>query len=332
MARTVTMDIAINGAFLTRRWEDPDNWMRLTREMGYGIHSFCFDVLDPFFSGPTDFLYEEAARVRAAASKYGVELCDAYTGVATHRFHGLSHSDPRAQKRMREWVSQALQLASQMGVTQIGGHVDAFSCEVLEDPDRTEQAMLRIIEAYRDIAREAKTLGHRAFYSEQMYIPSEVPWTLEQMERILIDCNRDNPDGCPVRVAVDVGHQAGGHYGLTGDELEYETWLRRFGATAELIHLQQTTRDASHHWPFTSEFNGRGAIDIPTVLESLAQSHREYDQSPVAAVLPPVDKHYLVCEIIPGSTKTEAKLMAELTETARYLREFIPEGGLTITV
>ena len=332
MARTVTMDIAINGAFLTRRWEDPDNWMRLTREMGYGIHSFCFDVLDPFFSGPPDFLVEEAARTRAAAAKYGVELCDAYTGVATHRFHGLSHSDPRAQKRMREWVSQALQLASQMGVTQIGGHVDAFSCEVLADPARTEEAMLRIIEAYRNIAREAKTRGHRAFYSEQMYIPSEVPWTLAQMERILIDCNRDNPDGCPVRVAVDVGHQAGGHYGLTGDELEYETWLRRFGATAELIHLQQTTRDASHHWPFTTDFNKRGEIDIPTVLESLAQSHREYYQSPVAAVLPPVDRHYLVCEIIPGSTKTEAKLMAELTETARYLREFIPEGGLTITV
>ena len=29
----IRVDIAINGAFLTRRWEEPENWMRLTREL-----------------------------------------------------------------------------------------------------------------------------------------------------------------------------------------------------------------------------------------------------------------------------------------------------------
>ncbi len=48
-SRTITLDIAVNGAFLTRRWEEPENWMRLTREMGFTVHSFCADVLDPFF-------------------------------------------------------------------------------------------------------------------------------------------------------------------------------------------------------------------------------------------------------------------------------------------
>lgn len=332
MPRTITLDLALNGAFLTRRWENPDNWMRLTRECGFTIHSFCFDVLDPFFSGDASFLSDEAAKVKAAAQKYGVSFCDAYTGVATHRFHGLSHSDPRAQKRMREWVSGALHLATQMGAPQVGGHMDAFSCEVLADPAQTEQAMQRIIAAYKDICREAKTLGHRAFYSEQMYIPSEVPWTLVQMERMLVECNTDNVDGCPLRIALDVGHQAGNHYGLTGDDLRYEAWLEKFGATSELIHLQQTPRDASHHWPFTPDSNAKGAIDIRAVLDALTTSHQNYEASPVANVLPPVDRHYLVCEIIPGSTKTEEKLLAELTESARYLRQYIPEGGLTITV
>ena len=332
MPRTVTLDIALNGAFLTRRWENPDNWMRLTRECGFSIHSFCFDVLDPFFSGDKSFLSDEAAKVKVAAEKYGVTLCDAYTGVATHRFHGLSHSDPRAQKRMRQWVSGALHLASEMGAPQVGGHTDAFSCEVLADEAATEAAMVRIIDAYKDICREAKTLNQRAFYSEQMYIPSEVPWTLAQMERMLIDTNTDNPNGCPFRVALDVGHQAGNHYGLSGDDLRYETWLEKFGATSELVHLQQTTRDASHHWPFTPAFNEKGDIEIQTVLDALQTSHKNYDASPVASVLAPVDRHYLVCEIIPGSTKTEEKLLAELTETARYLRQFIPEGGLRITV
>src|SRR5947207_14674619 len=87
------VDIGINGAFLTRRWEEPENWMRLTRELGYPYHSFCADLLDPFFSGDLGYQLETATKTRAAAEKYGVTLWDVYTGVATHRFHGLSHSD-----------------------------------------------------------------------------------------------------------------------------------------------------------------------------------------------------------------------------------------------
>ncbi|GAB4462456.1 MAG: TIM barrel protein [Armatimonadaceae bacterium] len=331
MSRTLTFDIAINGAFLTRRWEEPDNWMRLTRECGYPVHSFCFDVLDPFFSGEDSFLKQEAERTRAAADRYGVHLCDLYTGVATHRFHGLSHSDERARKRMREWISGALTLANYMGVDQIGGHMDAFSCEVLESEERTEEAMQRIIEIYKDICAEAGEKGHRAFYSEQMYIPSEVPWTLAQTERMLVECNTGN-SGCPFRVALDVGHQAGNHYGLSGDDLSYEVWLRRFGAQSELIHMQQTTQDASHHWPFTDEYNAKGHIDVQKVIDAVVESHREWANTPMAAVLPAVDRHYLVGEFIPGSTKTEAKVLDELKKTAEYLRKYIPEGGLTVEI
>src|SRR5579884_376156 len=132
--RNVQLDIGINGAFLTRRWEQPDNWMRLTRECGYTVHSFCGDVLDPFFSGERSFQLEQAQATREAAAKYGVTICDLYTGVATHRFHGLSHSDPRPRQRMKEWILQAAELAVAMGTDALGGHWDAFSCEVLADP------------------------------------------------------------------------------------------------------------------------------------------------------------------------------------------------------
>ena len=46
--------------------------------------------------------------------------------------------------------------------------------------------------------------------------------------------------------------------------------------------------------------------------------------------LAPVDRNWLVAEIIPGSTKTESKLLAELTESAAYLRGYVPEGGLAM--
>ncbi len=126
MARIITVDIGINGAFLTRRWEEPENWMRLTRELGFPYHEFCADVLDPFFSGDRAYQLETAAAVREAAAKYAVGIVDIYTGVATHRFHGLSHRSPVVRERMQRWIIDCMELAVAMGTPRIGGHWDAF--------------------------------------------------------------------------------------------------------------------------------------------------------------------------------------------------------------
>jgi sugar phosphate isomerase/epimerase len=330
--QTLTIDIAVSGAFLTRRWEDPDNWMRLTKEAGYDCHSFCGDVLDPFFSGDRSYQIETAKAVKAAAANHGVTIVDYYTGMATHRFHGLSHSDERVRKRMFEWCVNAFELAHEMGSEIWGGHVDAFSVEVLDDEKETEKAWNRLIGEFRALSVEAKKRGLNAIYSEQMYIPSEKPWTLAEMERFLLECNEGNENGVPVRVALDTGHVAGGHYGLTGEDLDYKIWLRRFAAHSKIIHIQQTTPDHSNHWPFTISYNERGYIDIDTVLEEIVDSHEEYHCSKIARVLPPENKVILVAEIIPGSTCPETKLLDELHMTAEYLRHYIPKGGLTVTV
>jgi sugar phosphate isomerase/epimerase len=323
------IDIGINGAFLTRRWEEPENWMRLTRELGYPYHEFCADVLDPFFSGDTGYQREIAQETRRAAERHGVSIVDIYTGVATHRFHGLSHSHPAPRARMREWIVRCMDLAVEMGTLRIGGHWDAFSVEVLSDREKREAAWRRICDEFRELSQIGREKGLSAIYNEQMYIPSEIPWTLAEAERFLLEVNRDS-QGCPVRLTVDVGHQAGMHYGLAGPDLEYREWLRRFAAGAEIVHLQQTTADGSHHWAFTEEFNRRGHVSIEAVLDAIRESHARYATSPLAAVVPKVSETILVAEIIPGSTKTEETLLEELRQTAAYLRRFIPEGGLVL--
>jgi D-erythrulose 1-phosphate 3-epimerase len=327
MTRNVTIDIGVNGAFLTRRWEEPENWMRLTAELGFPYHSFCADVLDPFFSGDRDYQLETARRTREAAERHNVTIFDVYTGVATHRFHGLSHSDERVRARMRQWLLDCMVICRELGTPRLGGHWDAFSVEVLADADRTEAAWLRVVDQFRQLGDTAAEMGLTGLYNEQMYIPSEIPWTLEQSFRFLHEANRDRGEAA-VLLTLDVGHQAGMHYGLRGPDLDYLEWVRRFGAFTEIIHVQQTTPDASHHWPFTPEYNERGHVRIPAILEALQQSHREAAQNPLSDVLPPCDTCILIGEWIPGSTKTEDRLLEELSESARYLRQFVPEGGL----
>jgi len=325
--RTVNVRLGINGAFCTRRWEEPENWMRITRELGFPCHEFCADVIDPFFSGSREYQLETAQAVREAAERHDVFITDIYTGVATHRFHGLSHSDPRVRDRMQEWITDCMDIALAMGTDAVGGHWDALSVEVLEDEQRAQATIARTIDAFRHLAQVAADKGLRVLHNEQMYIPSEMPWTLAQAEEFLIAANCDS-SGVPVRLTVDVGHQAGMHYGLTGDDLSYVEWVKRFGAAAEIIHLQQTTADASHHWAFTAEYNAAGHIEMDEVMAALRHSHQHYHEQPLAEHLPPADRAYLIAEIIPGSTKTEAALLKELRESADFLKEWVPDEGL----
>lgn len=329
--RTVFVDIGINGAFLTRRWEEPENWMRLTRELGYPYHEFCADVLDPFFSGDTAYQLETAERTQEAAEKYGVRITDVYTGMATHRFHGLSHSHPRVRACMRDWIVRCMDIALAMGTDRIGGHWDALSVEAMEDPAEVERVMAHTASQFRDLAQVAEDKGMKALYNEQMYIPSETPWTIEQAYRFLAAVNRERT-GVPVSLTVDVGHQAGMHYGLEGADLSYEEWLHHFAPVSEVIHLQQTPPDASAHWPFTPEYSTQGHVDVPSVLAAVEEGHRRFDASPLAEYMAPAERNLLIVEVIPGSTTTEERLLEDLTQTACYLRRFVPEGGLVFSV
>lgn len=329
MANHVTLDIGINGAFLTRRWAEPDNWMRLTAELGYPYHEFCADVLDPFFSGDRAYQMETAQAVAEAAQRHKVIVWDLYTGMATHRFHGLSHSHPSVRERMGEWIRQSMGLALGMGAQRVGGHWDAIPVEDLEDEARAQAVENRTIAQFRDLAAYGAKVGLAALYNEQMYTPSERPWTIKGSLRFLHAANEDRP-GTPIYLTVDVGHQAGMHYGLSGEDLDYRAWLRSLAPYCEVIHLQQTTPDGSHHWPFTDEYNRRGHIRMEEVLDAISRGFSQAHSNPLSQILPPVQQQILVAEIIPGSTKTEPDLLRELEASARYLRQYVPEGGLTL--
>jgi len=325
--RTVRLEIGVNGAFLTRRWEEPEHFMALTRECGYRVHEFCADVLDPFFSGDRNYQLEAAHQIREAAQKYDVVISDIYTGVATHRFHGLSHRHPAVRERMRQWILDCMDLAAAMGTARIGGHWDALSVETLSSPAATEAALQNLWQTFRELAVAAQEKGLAAISNEQMYIPSETPWTLAGAERFLAQTN-GNRAGVPVYLTLDVGHMAGQSYGAGPPDTDYREWLRRFGAVSEIVHLQQTTPEASAHWPFTDEYNRRGHVRIPEVLDALRRSHAEFPASPLSDCLAPVSHTYLIAEIIPGSTKNEKTLLRELKESAAYLYQFVPESGM----
>ncbi len=281
--------------------------------------------------GPKEFTLALAERVKRAAEEYGVQIFDAYTGMATHRFHGFSHSRPEPRERMKQWLLEMLDLVLAMGADRWGGHIDAISVEVMADPEDVTKRIARLYATWRELAVAARDKGIAALAVEQMYVPSEVPWTLEQAEQFLIACNADR-EGVPIYLTLDVGHQAGQQYGMAEPDLDYLEWTRRFAAFSEIIHLQQTPPEASAHWPFTAEYTAQGKVEMDRLMEAIHHSHESWESSPVAAALEPVTCNMLILEVIPSSTKSEANLLRELRESHDYLRQFVPAAGITLTV
>jgi len=331
MSHEVIIKLGLDGAFATRRWERPENVIRITKELGFNVHEYCCDQIDPFFMGPEDFILQLAERIRNAAQQYDVEIFDTYTGVSTHRYHGFSHSQPQPGQRMKQWLEAVMDLTAALGARRWGGHVDALPVEVLKDPEETRKRIAGLYATWRELAVIAKEKGLEAIYVEQMYVPSEVPWTLQQSEEFLLACNADS-DGVPIYLTVDVGHQAGQQYGMSGPDLDYLEWIRRFAAFSEVIHLQQTIPEASAHWPFTAEYNQKGKVEMAELMEAISYAHEHWESNPVSQVLAPVNCNMLMLEVIPASTKSEDNLLRELAESHDYLRQFVPAGGITLTV
>ncbi len=49
-------------------------------------------------------------------------------------------------------------------------------------------------------------------------------------------------------------------------------WIGKLGAKAGVIHLQQTNKKASQHWPFTDEYNRKGVIRGEDVVQAIEES------------------------------------------------------------
>lgn len=327
--KKVHVDIGINSAFMTRRYEEADSWINIIGDMGFEYMSFDSDALDPFFSGEPDYLKEKAAKIGETARRAGITITDFLTGYCSYRFMGLSHREKQQRDRMAQWMRGAIDIAAAMGAGSVGGRFDALSVEVLENPEERQARIDETIRYFRELGVYAKKAGLSNLANEIMYVPSLYPYTLEGTPYFFdkANCPAD-ADQAPIRPIVDTGHCCGQNYGVSGDDLLYERWMEDWGAACEIIHIQQTRRTASDHAAFLE--NDGGDVRVETILSSLKKSIDNAQNLPWGGYLEVPDRIILILEALPGTKQTEESMLSELKESARYLRRFIPAGGIDL--
>ena len=302
--------LGVNLAFARKRWPQPEEWLEIVKNrIGLRWVEFCSDLLDPIFV-PEPVRSHLATEIRQKTEEYGIQIFDYYTGLMPHCFNLLSHPDDEVRAEGVRWCEGAIRLATKMGVRGVGGHFDAISVSDWTDPDRYKSRIDSLIKSLQDLSLLAEQQGQDFILWEQMYNPSEAPYTIEQAEELYRRVN-DKNSGVPVYLTVDVGHSCCQNYPHRQQDKDPYTWLKRFASISPVIHLQQTTAQASCHWPFTKKYNQQGIIQAEKVLEAIEVSGSQ--------------ENYLMLEIFYPLAASEEQIIGDLVESVEYWRKYVKD-------
>lgn len=264
----------INLSFAVKRWPEPDAWCRIVREtLGLRHVQFTFDLLDP--SWPRDLRLAQAKSIRRATLEWDIEVHSAFVGLAAYTYNGLLHPDPAARAAAVDWWRQAVEIASEIGASAVGGPLGGLSVADAADEHRRDGRVQDAIESVVAITEAASDAGLSGFLVEPTPLVREVPHTKEEASWLLD--RLEGKTAVPVRYVIDIGHAL--YQPLYGKDASLETWLTALGDRVGLLHIQNTDFQSDSHWGwpdhrglfdvagFAHQVHAAGLDDIPVFLE-----------------------------------------------------------------
>jgi len=303
------LKLGVDISFAKKRWPEPEAWLDIvSNRLGVKYVEFDSDFLDPLYiSEPTRT--DMALEIRRLAQRHKVEIHNYFTGGMTHCVNLLSHPDERIRQDGLRWCEEAIDVASKLGCRGIGGHFDTISSRDLNDPERYNLLLEHLISSFRHLSYVAREKGQDFILWEQMYSPSEVPYTIRQAEELMQRVN--DGAGVDIFLTIDTGHACCHNFDHQEEDVDPYNWLRTFAPISPVVHIQQTNREESCHWPFTSKYNEMGIIEAEKVIDAIHASGAK--------------EVFLMLEIFFGLGQSDEQVLDEMTESVEYWRKYVKE-------
>lgn len=299
--------LGINNCFAVKRWPAPEEWSAIVRdELGLEVVQHCLDLTD--LSGDVD-IDAEAGAISTACTDAGLRIHSVFTGLVAYSANLMLASDDAERARGFELWSRAIVLAARLGAGSAGGHAGSLSRADADDAERRALRWSELRVRLGELSGLASQVGLQALLVENMACDRE-PSRIAEIESLLTDGDGGH---APVTLCLDIGHQC--VPGTDGDDADPYAWLRRLGARATVVHLQQSDAEADHHWPFTRAHNAAGRIRADAVLDALAASGAE--------------EVTLMLEVVPAFEAADGVVLSELRESVLYWREALSEHPAT---
>ncbi len=199
--------MAIDNCFASKRYTEPDEWMNLIRDLGvFNIEASADTECDPLYMG-LDYLSRWTDKVWNASGKYGISVCNLYSGHGTYATLGLSHTDPLIRDRiLNKWMKPMIETAANLEAG-LGFFCHAFSNQVLQDPGLYQVFKNALINNLVEIARFSDMTGCKSIGVEQMYSPHQIPWTIKGAKDLIRKVSERSEK--PLYITIDTGHQSG---------------------------------------------------------------------------------------------------------------------------
>ena len=200
------------------------------------------------------------------------------------------------------------QTGARLGATQMGSHFGILSMRDYLDVKRREEMTGVAIANWHRIAAAAKEPGIQCLLFEPMSVPREFAQTIPETHRLLqrVNCGI----AIPMRLCLDVDH--GDVNSTDPRDLDPYAWLEEFASVSPVVHIKQSNKDKSGHWPFTAEKNKLGIIRAEKVLAALEKG----GAGDVALVLECNWRE---------RTPTDYRVVSDLKESVAYWRDFVKD-------
>jgi hypothetical protein len=255
--------LGFNCNCFTNRYDEPEEWTRLCRELGIRQVMFNVDLIDPYW--PWELQRRLADRTLEACAANGVRIAASFGGHHGHQ-HYLGHPDPECRREAEAFFRRAIRQTAYLGGGSFGTCFAIQTVRCNADPALRREIMADALAAYRRLAEYGAEQGLKALAYEMTSIPRETCATFAENDEVLAAGERF---AIPLRLCLDLGHR---NNAGTPAEADHLAWIRRYGARCDVIDCQQTDREASRHWPFTEEANRKGVIRGEEVVAAIRDS------------------------------------------------------------
>jgi len=298
----VDLKLGINLGFAINKYVEPEVWSRIVAEdMGIRYVQFVADLLNVFL--PEEIVQEQIERINRSTQKHGLQITSSFTSAFT-RVNHFMHPDANVRKVWLDWFKRFAKASREMGAVTTGSHFGILTFADYDDPARRDYIIGEALKNWQELSWYCKDLGMTHLLFEPMSIPREMANTVEDTKELLERLN--DGAGIPFKVCLDVGHAP-----HPSDRDPYR-WVRELGSVSPIIHIQQTEKDHSRHWPFTEEYNRIGIIHGEPLLAALEESGAEEAE--------------IVFEISHREAwGTEFRIIQDHVESVQYWRQFIKQ-------
>lgn len=317
MAESKTVfELIANNGFTTEDYPYPEVWCGVIKDMGLKKLEYFADHMDPLLFRPVvrdrSKFFQDTVR---AIENAGLEVWSGATARVSYLQNMLSHPWPDMRAVAMDWMRAFIDQAVALGAPYISGHYDVIP---KPDVERSLHACIdRMCDSLVEVSHYGKQQGLKAIFIEVMHRAQIQPYTIEGARYILNRCNASS--SIPVYLHYDVGHSAfvKNDPAHTERDRDIYEWLRTpFGANEMLlVHQQQSDDKASHHWPFTADYNARGIVDGRKCIEAVEESGVKHCVFSIEV-------------LFPRSTHIDV-IRRELVGTADYWRKAFAACGYT---